>query len=263
MQRSAAEHRAEFREQGYTIFQGVLTPAEIEAASAIFDQTITFETKPPVVTGDINNTNGRRQLSAAYCEPRLSNIAGHPGVLQAAETLLGQSFRLLRTSIPCVTFKSPPGGERFDLGLHVDWPHTPPLPGDEMCLNGVLHFSTVEPRGGGFTVCPGSHRLVLKNLANAELSQRMLRQDFNHDFPDLAPPQVICAQAGDLLFYHSFLVHDRSENLREQPRKILFTHYKPYAEAADRDTAKANTDSYHPDHLATMDERFRRLCGLE
>lgn len=263
MQRSAAEHRAEFEEQGYTIFRGVLSPQEVEAAIPIFDETITFDTKPPIVTGDANNKNGRKQLSSAYCEPRLSNFAGHPRVLEAAEILLGQSFRLLRTSIPCVTFKSLPGGERFELGLHVDWPHTPPQAGDDTCLNGVLHFSRVEPQGGGFTICPGSHRVILENLADPELSERMFKQDFNHGFPGLEPPQEICAEAGDLLFYHSFLVHDRSENMREQPRKIVFMHYKPYADEAERAAARANESSFHPDHLATMDESFRRLCGLD
>ena len=263
MQHTAAEHRAEFADQGYTIFQGVLTLQEIEAALPIFDETITFDTRPPIVTGDVNQLNGRRQLNSASCEPRLSNFGGHPRVLEAVELLLGRPFRLLRTPIPCVTFKSPPGDERFDLGLHVDWPRTPPLENDEPSINGVLHFSTVEPQGGGFTVCPGSHRLVLDNLANPELSRRMFEQDFNNRFPGLSAPQEICAGAGDLLFYHAFLVHDRSENLRQQPRKILFTHYKPYADEPARATAKTNSESFHPAHVATMDERFRQLCGLE
>jgi len=263
MHRTATEHRAEFEEQGYTIFQGVLTPEEITATSLIFDEIITFDTKPPVVTGDINNKNGRRQVSVSYCEPRLSNFGGHPGVLQAVEMLIERPFRLLRSSIPCVTFKSPPGGERFESGLHVDWPHTPSLPGDETCVNGLLHFTAVEPNGGGFTVCPGSHHLVLENLANAEVRERMFKQDFSTGFPGLSEPQEICAEAGDVLFYHSFLVHDRSENMREQPRKVIFTHYKPYTSEVEREAARTNRDSFHPAHIATMDTRFKQLCGLE
>jgi ectoine hydroxylase-related dioxygenase (phytanoyl-CoA dioxygenase family) len=263
MQRSADEHRAEFDEQGYTVFPGVLTPHDVEDAIPVFDDTINAETRPPIVTGDANNRNGRKQLSCAYCEPRLCSFAAHPAVLEAVAILANRPFRLVRSSIPCVTFKSPPGGERFESGLHVDWPHTPAQPHDETFLNGVLHFSTVQTGGGAFVVCPGSHRLVLKNLADPEMNRRMCAQEFNDGFPGLEPPQEICARAGDLLIYHAFLVHDRTENLRDEPRKVLFMHFKPFADEADRADARANVDSFHPDHRAAMDAAFRQLCGLE
>ena len=58
MHRSPQEHRQEFSEQGYTVFEDVLSADEIAYAQPIFDEVITPDTKPPIVTG---TENSRRQ----------------------------------------------------------------------------------------------------------------------------------------------------------------------------------------------------------
>ncbi|HVF10539.1 MAG TPA: hypothetical protein VNA16_07045, partial [Abditibacteriaceae bacterium] len=108
MHRSAREHRQEFDESGYTVFEGVLTSAEVAWALPIFDAVITPDTAPPIVTG---NDSARRQLnSALYCEPRLSAYGGHPAVLQTVAMLLDRPFRLTRAPVPTVTFEGEAGG---------------------------------------------------------------------------------------------------------------------------------------------------------
>jgi len=262
MQRSAEVHRVEFEELGYTIFKGVLTPEEVEAAIPIFDATLGPDVGPPHTTGNGPGMNGRRQLNQKYCEPRLANLAGHSRVLEAVEVLLGPSYRLAGSSVPTVTYKSPPGKENFELGRHVDWTQTPPRELDETCIFGALHFSSVEPQGGAFALCPRSHRLVLEKLNDPEISQQMYAQKFNDGFPGLEPLEEVLAEAGDLLLFHAFLVHDRTENIREQPRKALFVHFKPYNSPENREAEKGKPEDFHPDHVASMDERFRALCGL-
>ena len=262
MNRSAQEHRQEFQELGYTIFEGVLSQEEIDYALPIFDETITIDTMPPVVTGV---SQSRRQLnSAQYCEPRLSNFGGHPRLLEAVAVLIDCPFSLIRSPVPCVTFPGSAGGPAGPQWVgHVDWWHTPPAEHDDEFVYGLVHFTTVEPNGGGFTVCPGSHRLVAECLQNAELSERMFRQQFK-DFPGLAPAQEMRPRAGDVLFYHAFLVHGGSDNQSQQPRKVLFTHYLPSPdEAAIQRIHEAVPNAFHPDHVAAMDKRFRRLCGIE
>lgn len=261
MHRPADAHRDEFNSLGYTVFEGVLTPAEIAEGVAAIDAILTPETHAPVTTSDASNRNGRRQLTAEYCSPKLALLGSHPRVVEAAERLGVGPLRLMQSPIPCSTFKSPPGGERLDWGHHVDWPHRPPEPGDETYVNGMIYLSTVEPGGGGLMVIPGSHRAVLRAMADPALRERAVAQDFK-GFPGLAEPREMCVPAGGLLFFHSYLVHDRSENFRDQPRKVVFMHLKPRTED-ERQSPSDVGKRFHPDHLAAMDTRTRWLCGIE
>ena len=112
-------------------------------------------------------------------------------------------------------------------------------------------------------VRPGSHRLVADSLANPALRQRMLDQDFN-DFPGLSDPLAMCVPAGSVVFFHAFLVHDRSENVLEQPRKVLFTHYRGFSDDAQRRAYAADAASRFAQHqIDSMDPRMRQLCGLD
>ena len=123
--------RDQFEREGYFIVNEILSEDEINEAVALIDQLLPPDAQPPLVCGDENGVqmNGRKALRGEYCEPRLSNLAGHPRLIQAAEMLLGGPLRICHTSIPVVTYKSPPEEERFGPGFHVDWPHTPPEPG--------------------------------------------------------------------------------------------------------------------------------------
>ena len=112
-------------------------------------------------------------------------------------------------------------------------------------------------------IYPGSHRLVEKTLANLELRKRMLDQNFN-DFPGLPEAVEVCVPAGTAVFFHSFLVHDRSENILDVPRRVLFTHYKGFDDTQQRHEWAAKAAERFVQHqIDTMDERLLHLCGLD
>ncbi|NKB71177.1 MAG: hypothetical protein GKR89_29245 [Candidatus Latescibacteria bacterium] len=252
--------RAQFERDGFAVANNVLSAAELATFAPIFAEHLPPDQQPPGIPG--NDRNGRKTLISDYTDPRLSNLVGHPRLIAAVEQLTGPFFLANCTSAPVITYKSPPGAERFDLGYHVDWPNNPPKPHDQRHLNCALHFSTVEPGGGALMICPGSHHLVAKNLDNQALRQRMLDQNFN-DFPGLSRPLEMCVPAGAAVFFHSYLVHDRSENLLDVPRKVLFTHYKGFDNARQRQAWAASAAERFAQHqVATMDERLLRLCGL-
>ncbi|MBI2191461.1 MAG: phytanoyl-CoA dioxygenase family protein [Planctomycetes bacterium] len=261
MNRSARRHQEEFQELGYTVFQGVFSPEEVAFALPIFDEIISPRTAPPVVC---SNGGARRQLnSALYCEPRLSAFGGFPIVLETVSIILDKPFRLTRSPVPTVTYPGKAGGVPGQNWTgHVDWDAKPPVEKDALYIYGIIHFTTVEPNGGGFTVVPRSHRVVEQNLSNAELSTRMFQQKFS-DFPGLETEREMQAKAGDILYYHPFLVHGASDNQSTRTRKVLHTHYIPIR---DEETERGERESirrrFHPAHLTVMDERFRRIIGL-
>ena len=250
--------RDQFERDGYFIVNDILSEEEINESVAVIDQLLPPDTQPPFVCGTGVEINGRKALRGEYCEPRLSNLAGHPRLIEAAEMLLGGPLRICHTSIPVVTYKSPPGAEQFGTSDHVDWPHTPPEPGDEKYVNCVLHFSTVEPSGGAFILRPGSHHFVQKCLEDPELRGRAVAQEFKQ-MDGLQERKAMCVPAGSAVFFHAFLVHDRSENVLAVPRRVMFAHF---VRCEDDQSTEDRSSAFHPDQVRTMDNRMRRLCGI-
>lgn len=262
MHRSGPSHREEFASQGYTVFKHVLTKEDIETALPIFDEIITIDTRPPVICGP--DLNARRQLnSAEYCEPRLSNYGGLPAVLETVELLLDRPFRLTRSPVPTVTFTGHAGGVPGQSWRgHVDW-YNPREPYDEHFVYGIIHFTTICPNGGGFTLVPESHHVVKKHENNPAMVKRMFQQAF-HNFPELGPEKEIRAEAGDILYYHPLLVHGASDNQSPTARKVLHTHYLPLFEEPHRSRAlDVFPPNFHANHLTAMDARFKVICGLQ
>ena len=118
-------------------------------------------------------------------------------------------------------------------GYHVDWSQAAKLLLDAeqpstmaeclataaRTLSGVLSCSAVETKGGAFMVRSGSHAVVRRHLSagGRDTIERLLAQDFGALEPELEPPTEVCAPAGSCVYYHPFLVHDRSENFRPAP----------------------------------------------
>jgi hypothetical protein len=261
MNRTPSEHRQEYEEIGYTIFEGVLPESDIQSALPIFDEIITPDTEPPIIC---SNTGARRQLnSAEYCEPRLSKFGGHPAVLETVAALVDRPFRLTRSPVPTVTYSGKAGGlPGKNWSGHVDWYSTPPGELDSLNVLGIVHFTTIAPSGGGFTVVPGSHHVVSENLDNPELCERMFSQNFR-EFPGLDDEQEMRAKAGDVLYYHPFMVHGASDNQSDTVRKVVHTHYFPLL-GAEHESAERETiiTRFHSSHLAVMDDAFKELIGF-
>ena len=250
--------RYQFELDGYFIVNDILSEEEINEAVAVIDQLLPPDAQPPLVCGTGGELNGRKALRGDYCAPRLSNLAGHPRLIEAAEMLLGGPLRICHTSCPVVTYKSPPGAEQFGTSDHVDWPHTPPEPGDEKYVNCVLHFSTVEPSGGAFILRPGSHHFVQKCLEDPELRGRAVAQEFK-EMDGLQERKAMGVPAGSAVFFHAFMVHDRSENVLDVPRRAMFAHF---VRCEDGESIEDRSSAFHSDQVRSMDNRMRRLCGI-
>jgi ectoine hydroxylase-related dioxygenase (phytanoyl-CoA dioxygenase family) len=252
-----------FREEGYVIVPDVISAAEVTWARPMIEAWLPADRPAPGRNDQGSGPgNGRKQPGPGHVHPALANLAFRPAVIRAAQAMLGPYVRVQCTSIPVATHKSAPGHENFGLGYHVDWPHVPPHPGDERIVNCVIHINAVQTGGGALMVCPGSHRYVHQHLHHPTIGPRMLAQDFT-DLPGLPTPVEALAPAGSAVFFDSFLVHDRSENVLDTPRLVVFAHFKGYDshEHAAADAAH-NAARFAPEHVATMDEPMKRWCGL-
>jgi hypothetical protein len=108
---------------------------------------------------------------------------------------------------------------------HLDFPLHAPV---RTLANSVTYLSDVQPRGGAFMYWPGSHRIAwdyFRRNPQDYLSQGERSQD--QTFAILAremtcDPVEFTGTAGDVLIWHSLLLHSGSVNKRHQARLAIF-----------------------------------------
>jgi ectoine hydroxylase-related dioxygenase (phytanoyl-CoA dioxygenase family) len=108
---------------------------------------------------------------------------------------------------------------------HLDFPFAMPV---RTLANNVLYLSDVEEFGGALMYWPGSHRVAWdyfrRNppdyLAQGERSQDQVFQRLLQEVPN--DPVQFTGRAGDLLIWHSLLLHSASVNKRPSARVATF-----------------------------------------
>jgi hypothetical protein len=144
---------------------------KVARAQPIFDALLPPTAGIPVATSNPGD-GGRRQLNAGGPDsgglrPALAAFGDLPAVLRSAAAVMAdrRPFRLMQTPIPCVSF--PEDTPRGRWTGHVDWGESAAVHMRSSALHtlwrfGVIHFTTVQPGGGAFTVVPRSHRLIMR-----------------------------------------------------------------------------------------------------
>ncbi|WP_263142202.1 phytanoyl-CoA dioxygenase family protein [Pseudomonas sp. RIT-PI-AD] len=134
-------------------------------------------------------------------------------------------------------------GERSPYGLgmpaHLDFPVASPL---RTLANNVIYYTDVRQGGGEFLYWPGSHRnawdYFRRNprdyMARGERSQDQTFALLLRELP--SEPTAFLGKAGDLLIWHSLLMHSGSVNSRRETRIATVGRWgMPLDEAATYD----------------------------
>ena len=248
--------RYQFERDGYFIVNDILSEEEINEAVAEIDQLLPPDAQPPLVCGTGGELNGRKALRGDYCEPRLSNLAGHPRLIEAAEMLLGGPATNLPHLMSGGHVQEPAGGRAVwnqrSCGLAAHSPRTRAMRNTStVCYTSA----TVEPSGGAFILRPGSHHFVQRCLENPDLRERAVAQEFK-GMDGLQERKAMCVPAGSAVFFHAFMVHDRSENVLDVPRRVMFAHF---VRSEDGESIEDRSSAFHSDQVRSMDNRMRTL----
>ena len=102
-------------------------------------------------------------------------------------------------------------------------PHT-----DRVCqqLNTCLYLDDVLPRGGGFTVYPGSHRIMYRaHERDANWSPLDSFPDRMNEVVSTIKPLELIANKGDVIFWHGRTVHTAGIHHNEDIRWAVFGDY--------------------------------------
>ncbi len=155
----------------------------------------------------------------------LDLLPNDPGVREVAETILSRDLRAVtRVRGVYLVFPSEPlsEGKLEDQGRFLG-PHT-----DQVCqqLNACGYLEDVNPRNGGFTVYPGSHkRMFREHRYEANWSPLDSFRDTLKEVAETIEPYEIVAEKGSVVFWHGRTVHSVGIHLGADIRWALFADF--------------------------------------
>lgn len=226
------EHANELKSQGYTIVEGVLDRAEIDAANATLDQI--FEREAPIGPQRHWHTNVHKvSYMLPQKHPLFRSVGLNPRVLPLMQMLLGPNCVLGSLNGLSMT---PGGGTQH---LHLDQPET--VPGMVLYINALHTLDDFTRENGATRVVPFSQ-------------DRRMERGVNYD----AEAIYLEAPAGSLIAYNGGLWHAGSKNHTDRPRRALHLFYH-------RPWVKPQWDyprSLSPEVVAEMTPEQRQLFGF-
>lgn len=102
-------------------------------------------------------------------------------------------------------------------------PHT-----DQVCqqLNACAYLGDVPPRNGGFTLYPGSHRIMFRahRLESNWSPLSTFRSSLHRVIAEIQPYELVGA-AGDVIFWHGRTVHSMGMHVGDRIRWALFADF--------------------------------------
>ncbi len=213
----------QFEKDGYYIAKGVFKGQELEALQKDFDRIveqlqnsgeqvnarwggnrmkeISKENQYVVHTHQVQN------YSQAYAKAFYSDA-----FLDATEEIIGPDIILHHSKL---FMKPPENGAPFPM--HQDWGYFPTY--KDSMIAGVIHLSNATDEMGCFRVYPGSHKLGrLEGMFGQEPGERM--NPLAEKYP-LDQSTALEAEAGDVVFFHYFLLHGSKPNISSKSRKTV------------------------------------------
>ncbi|MCE9590725.1 MAG: phytanoyl-CoA dioxygenase family protein [Planctomycetes bacterium] len=210
-----------FKHEGYVVLEGAIEPAYIQEWRRQVLRSLGGSAETPVSWGD------RSKEPTANFEPKEIRPHNHPAVRAVIEQLGGGRFVCGHDSCVITWPQESRAWAPTDRG-HLDgynsslgwWP---------FMVSATTYLYDVEPMGGGLTLWPGSHTAAW-NYFRARPDQLdggyIHDPDFNWKIFHPRPPHEFTARAGDVVFWHAFMLHNGSTNISRHPRVGLFTRWR-------------------------------------
>jgi ectoine hydroxylase-related dioxygenase (phytanoyl-CoA dioxygenase family) len=205
---------ASFRERGFVVVPGLLSPAELERYGAAVDRAVRER-----MAGDTRalSEKSRYEQSFQQCMNLWEDFADvrsltfHPRIAQAAAALLGAPA--VRVWHDQALYKE--AGGQSTAG-HLDQAYWPIAETDT--VTAWIPFQDTRPENGGMGYVPGSHRFARRQFANIFSGEGF---DLEHgpeargvavEFPEIP--------AGAAAFHHGLTLHMARANPSGRARRV-------------------------------------------
>ena len=167
----------------------------------------------------------------------LDLVPNHPKIREIARTLLADRLkksertRGIYAIFPAAQLSAEEIKQR--LGGASLGPHT-----DRVCqqLNACVYLNDVPPRSGGFTVYPGSHRIMFQaHRFESNWSPTDTFGDAMRKVVSTITPVEFVGNQGDVVFWHGRTVHTAGVHVGEAIRWAVFADFTEDREILDAD----------------------------
>lgn len=222
---------AQYRDEGYTVAEGAVSPGLLHTLRAELDGWVEESRGHAAGWGDTLNGYDRYDLEPGHTaeQPRLRRV-NNPAEISAAwraasfdspladmvADLIGPDVKFVQSKI---NLKMP--GAETSVGFHQDYPFSPHTNPDR--VTALLMLDDTGPTNGGLEVVPGSHMEGLKSLWRDGAFTGTVAPDVRADCERRAVP--ITGAAGAVCLMSGYLLHGSKPNRSEGARGLYITVY--------------------------------------
>lgn len=218
------EDKLSFKENGYVVLYDMLSEEQIEAGLETIWQHLNVDRNDPSTW-----IGGGPRIPECGEDPALVNTLYGSPIYEAAESLAGKG-KLTRPTLLGPMLNFPSGETEWSApGGHLDGYYTPTngVPEDTVGrfhLGVTIYLSDQQPRGGGFTVWPGTHTQSSEHFRTHSMLD--VKGGNVSDIYNMPPPAEITGPRGTACLWHGGLVHSASKNCRDTIRFCLITRLR-------------------------------------
>ncbi|MCS3903811.1 phytanoyl-CoA hydroxylase [Methylohalomonas lacus] len=243
-----AAQRDRFTEQGYLVLRQLAPATVLTELQQVAREQLAARQAPleyeseadypglPGLTGQTEGTTVRRLLQAYDRHPAFADWATHERITARVAALLGDDLWLVRNHHNCLMTKHPQGSSR--TGWHRDtryWYFSRPE-----LVNAWLALDGEHPDNGGLHVIPGSQRL---DIEPERLDAALFLRDDPRNQALIDSAVALQLEPGDVLLFHSHLLHAAGNNRSEAVKHALVFTYR----AGDNPPLADSRSSRQPD----------------
>ncbi len=208
-----------WEENGYIVVPNAVSPA---LRNAVVDATWSFldmDPHDPSTWYSLPPWHSRAGMVELYHHQALWDTRQDPRIHQIYSELFARDdlwVRLDRVNM------NPPVKTDHDYKGFIHWDFDPTTWPIDLRVQGVLCLTRTTAAQGGFQCVPGSHKIVDKILSWQEPGADLR----NPDIRDLEIVPIE-GEAGDLVIWHTALLHGNGPNRTDQPRLAQYIAMMP------------------------------------